>query len=72
MGSILEKFENVEIKSYSRLSPEDLKFCEEQQELYDKTRLHYLRMFAGMEKLQHQELSFCNRMGQQLEESKSQ
>lgn len=51
MGSILEKFENVEIKSYSRLSPEDLKFCEEQQELYDKTRLHYLRMFAGMEKL---------------------
>ena len=71
MGSILEKFENVEIKSYSRLSPEDLKFCEEQQELYDKTRLHYLRMFAGMEKLQHQELSFRNGLKRQRKENGS-
>lgn len=62
MTGILEKFQKVQIRNENRLLPEDQEFCELQQDLYDKVREHYLRMFADMDNLYKQELAFWNEL----------
>lgn len=62
METLLEKFENVQIKNSSQLSTEDRIFCETQQTVYDRARNHYLSMFIGMDKLLQQELAFWGKL----------
>ena len=69
MTGILEKFQKIQIRNENHLLPENQKFCELHQALYDKVREHYLQMFTDMDKLHKQELAFWNELNASKENS---
>lgn len=53
--NILNKFDNVEIKNDTRISEEDLKFCEKQQSLYFKILDNYKSIYNDLKIVQEKE-----------------
>ena len=60
MLDLLEKFETVEIKNNTRLAEEDLRFCEQQHELYIKVLKHYRNMFSALQEFKKRDNEFYN------------
>lgn len=55
--SVLDKFDNVEIKNDTRIAPDDLEFCKRNQELYLKVLENYKSVYKDLIKVKEKEFT---------------